>query len=227
MYQLALLFACLRQLPDAVQCTASALAICPNHLPTLYLFCLILTAQKSYVEAAQLADRIIAYDSASARQVSFVKAKIDRIIHGPQRAMLTLKQLLVAWRQHQSDLQASLANAPIELDDADNQSVASTPSMAASHITVSAMSGPTGSSAVVVGGGPANSIIDPGEAGAPSIHGSMAGVSRIESELTSTLFTSGIALNNNNTTPGFLNPEIIVTSPTGIEGNSQRNLPVS
>ncbi|XP_052769758.1 tetratricopeptide repeat protein 7B-like [Mya arenaria] len=98
LFHLALQMGILRQIEEAVRYTKLALKYYSDHVHSLHLLVLLLTAQKQYQDAMELCNAALEEypDNIS---LLFTKCRIEEVLYGPERALNTCKKMMKLWKQ--------------------------------------------------------------------------------------------------------------------------------
>ncbi|GLH01190.1 Tetratricopeptide repeat protein 7B [Gryllus bimaculatus] len=96
-YYLALQYAQGSQIPEAMCHVKMALNLRPEHVPSLHLLILLLSAQKQHVEALQLTDAALE-EYPDNLNLLYVKAHLELQSQGGELALLTAKHMLALWK---------------------------------------------------------------------------------------------------------------------------------
>lgn len=96
-FYLALHYAEARQINEALNHARAALNLRPEHLHTLHLMILLLSAQKQYTEALQLLD-VALEEYPENLNLLYTKTHLEELTEGAEVALLTSKQMLQKWR---------------------------------------------------------------------------------------------------------------------------------
>ncbi|XP_060597572.1 tetratricopeptide repeat protein 7B-like [Ruditapes philippinarum] len=98
LFHLALQMAILRQIEDAVRYTKLALKHYSDHIHSLHLLVLLLTAQKQYQDAMDLIHAALEEypDNIS---LLFTKSKIEEILYGSEVALNTCQNMMKLWKK--------------------------------------------------------------------------------------------------------------------------------
>ncbi|XP_054272006.1 tetratricopeptide repeat protein 7B isoform X2 [Macrosteles quadrilineatus] len=96
-YYLGLHCASKAQVAEALTHTKAALQLCPEHVPSLQLMVLLLTAQKQLTEAHALLDSAL-LDFPDNLNLLYVKTHLQLQMHGPEVALVSAKQMLTLWK---------------------------------------------------------------------------------------------------------------------------------
>ncbi|CAN7994920.1 unnamed protein product, partial [Ixodes hexagonus] len=109
-FHLALHYAEVRQLSNAVQHAKRALELNPEHLPSLHLLALLLSAQKQHAEALQLITATLE-EYPDCLNLLYTKAHLEDYCLGPEEALLTSKQMLLQWKAYyEAELKSDFAH---------------------------------------------------------------------------------------------------------------------
>lgn len=96
-YYLAHEHAMSRQMTDAMTHVKIALNLRAEHIPSLNLLILLLTAQKQYAEALRLIDSILE-EYPDNLNFLYIKARLELYIIGEENALVTIKHMLFRWK---------------------------------------------------------------------------------------------------------------------------------
>ncbi|XP_071507398.1 tetratricopeptide repeat protein 7B-like [Diadema antillarum] len=96
-FQMAMQLALSRQIPEALQRVRISLQLCADHLQSLHLLALLLSAQKQYTEALAILEAAV-HQYPDDFNLQFTKAKLEEVHLGPEEALVTCKQMLEHWR---------------------------------------------------------------------------------------------------------------------------------
>ncbi|XP_064601863.1 tetratricopeptide repeat protein 7B-like isoform X2 [Liolophura sinensis] len=97
LFHLAMQLAILRQIPDAIKFVKLALKLRSDHIQSLHLLVLLLTAQKHHQEAMTLL--LAALDEYPDNlSLLLTKSKLEEVCCGPEEALITCKQMLELWK---------------------------------------------------------------------------------------------------------------------------------
>ncbi|KAJ8670137.1 hypothetical protein QAD02_001396 [Eretmocerus hayati] len=96
-YYLAYEYASNRQIAEAISHIKVALSLRAEHIPSLHLFTLLLTAQKQYKEAADLI-KSIRLEYPDNFNILYVQANLELYIGQYDEALTTIKELFSLWR---------------------------------------------------------------------------------------------------------------------------------
>ncbi|KAG0424781.1 hypothetical protein HPB47_028002 [Ixodes persulcatus] len=109
-FHLALHYAEVRQLSNAVLHAKRALELNPEHLPSLHLLVLLLSAQKQHSEALQLVTATLE-EYPDCLNLMYTKAHLEDYCLGPEEALLTSKQMLLQWKAfYEAELKSDFAH---------------------------------------------------------------------------------------------------------------------
>ncbi|XP_077531493.1 tetratricopeptide repeat domain 7 [Haemaphysalis longicornis] len=113
-YHLALHYAEVRQLGKAVSHARRALELNPEHVHTLHLLALLLSAQKQHSEALQLINATLE-EYPNYLNLMYTKAHLEDYCLGPEEALLTSKQMLMQWRMfYESELKSDFPQTGLQ-----------------------------------------------------------------------------------------------------------------
>ncbi|KAL3216727.1 hypothetical protein MRX96_051134 [Rhipicephalus microplus] len=113
-YHLALHYAEVRQLSKAVSHARRALELNPEHVHTLHLLALLLSAQKQHGEALQLINATLD-EYPNYLNLMYTKAHLEDYCLGPEEALLTSKQMLLQWKTfYESELKSDYAQTGLQ-----------------------------------------------------------------------------------------------------------------
>uniref|UniRef100_A0A224YL41 Calmodulin binding protein n=1 Tax=Rhipicephalus zambeziensis TaxID=60191 RepID=A0A224YL41_9ACAR len=113
-YHLALHYAEVRQLSKAVSHAKRALELNPEHVHTLHLLALLLSAQKQHGEALQLINATLD-EYPNYLNLMYTKAHLEDYCLGPEEALLTSKQMLLQWKTfYESELKSDFAQTGLQ-----------------------------------------------------------------------------------------------------------------
>ncbi|XP_077493698.1 tetratricopeptide repeat domain 7 [Amblyomma americanum] len=113
-YHLALHYAEARQLSKAVSHAKRALELNPEHVHTLHLLALLLSAQKQHSEALQLVNATLE-EYPNYLNLMYTKAHLEDYCLGPEEALLTSKQMLLQWKTfYESELKSDYAQTGLQ-----------------------------------------------------------------------------------------------------------------
>ncbi|KAH7932952.1 hypothetical protein HPB49_005251 [Dermacentor silvarum] len=113
-YHLALHYAEVRQLNKAVSHAKRALELNPEHVHTLHLLALLLSAQKQHGEALQLINATLE-EYPNYLNLMYTKAHLEDYCLGPEEALLTSKQMLLQWKTfYESELKSDYAQTGLQ-----------------------------------------------------------------------------------------------------------------
>jgi tetratricopeptide (TPR) repeat protein len=101
-YYLAREYAMNRQMSDAMTHVKIALSLRAEHIPSLHLLALLLTAQKQYTEALHLLDSILE-EYPNNLNILYVKANLQLYSIGGEEALTTIKHMLFLWKNLYDD----------------------------------------------------------------------------------------------------------------------------
>uniref|UniRef100_A0A147BRX5 Putative calmodulin-binding protein n=2 Tax=Ixodes ricinus TaxID=34613 RepID=A0A147BRX5_IXORI len=113
-FHLALHYAEVRQLSNAVLHAKRALELNPEHLPSLHLLVLLLSAQKQHSEALQLVTATLE-EYPDCLNLMYTKAHLEDYCLGPEEALLTSKQMLLQWKAYyEAELKSDFAHTGLQ-----------------------------------------------------------------------------------------------------------------
>ena len=96
-YYLAHEHAVNRQMSEAMTHVKIALSLRAEHIPSLHLLALLLTAQKQYAEALRLINSILE-EYPDNLNILYVKANLELHSVGGEEALLTIKHMFFLWK---------------------------------------------------------------------------------------------------------------------------------
>ncbi|XP_038072216.1 tetratricopeptide repeat protein 7B-like isoform X2 [Patiria miniata] len=105
LYHIALLLAISRQIPEALLKVRESLRLNGEHIPSLHLLALLLSAQKQYGEALGLIE-VACNQYPDSISLMFTKVKLEEIQSGPEEALMTCKQMLSTWKETYDAMQS-------------------------------------------------------------------------------------------------------------------------
>ncbi|KAL3873254.1 hypothetical protein ACJMK2_036393 [Sinanodonta woodiana] len=125
LFHLALQLAILRQVEDAIKYTRLALKYYSEHIHSLHLLVLLLSAQKNYEEAMQLIKAALE-EYPDNLSLLLTKAKLEEIVYCPEEALNTCKRMLKIWKDFQEidsdEKSLSLILHPMKVSEATDRS---------------------------------------------------------------------------------------------------------
>ncbi|XP_076056869.1 tetratricopeptide repeat domain 7 isoform X2 [Oratosquilla oratoria] len=122
-YYLGLHYAQSCQLAEATHHVKMAIYLRSEHSHALHLLILILSAQKEFEEALELAEAAI-QEYPENLHLMYVKASLEEVVHGPDVALLTAKKMLVLWQQLYKDhMMSDVSDAQSQYMNHDSYSV--------------------------------------------------------------------------------------------------------
>lgn len=86
-----------RQITEAMTHVKIALSLRAEHIPSLHLLALLLTAQKQYSEALHLINSILE-EYPDNLNILYLKANLELTSVGGEEALLTIKHMLHLWK---------------------------------------------------------------------------------------------------------------------------------
>lgn len=98
-YYLAYEYASKRQINEALMHVKTALSLRYQHIPSLHLFALLLTAQKKYTEALDVINSVL-LEYPDSLNFLYIKAHLELHTIGGEEALTTLKNMLHIWKLH-------------------------------------------------------------------------------------------------------------------------------
>ncbi|XP_014219287.1 tetratricopeptide repeat protein 7B [Copidosoma floridanum] len=101
-YYLAHEYAMNRQMSEAMTHVKIALSLRAEHIPSLHLLALLLTAQKQYTEALNLVNSILE-EYPDNLNILYVKANLELHSVGGEEALFTIKHMLFLWKNLYED----------------------------------------------------------------------------------------------------------------------------
>ncbi|XP_022104824.1 tetratricopeptide repeat protein 7B-like isoform X2 [Acanthaster planci] len=105
LYHIAWQLAISRQIPEAVLKVREALRLNGEHIPSLHLLALLLSAQKQYIEALGLIE-VACNQYPDSMSLMFTKVKLEELQSGPEEALMTCKQMLSTWKETYDAMQS-------------------------------------------------------------------------------------------------------------------------
>lgn len=91
-----------RQMTEAMAHVKIALSLRAEHIPSLHLLALLLTAQKQYAEAVRLIGSILE-EYPDNLNILYVKANLELHSVGGEEALFTIKHMLFLWKNLYED----------------------------------------------------------------------------------------------------------------------------
>lgn len=91
-----------RQMSEAMTHVKIALSLRAEHIPSLHLLALLLTAQKQYTEALHLIDSILE-EYPDNLNILYVKANLELHSVSGEEALFTIKHMLFLWKNLYED----------------------------------------------------------------------------------------------------------------------------
>lgn len=91
-----------RQMTEAMTHVKIALSLRAEHIPSLHLLALLLTAQKQYSEAFRLIESILE-EYPDNLNILYVKANLELVSLGGEEALFTIKHMLCLWKSLYED----------------------------------------------------------------------------------------------------------------------------
>uniref|UniRef100_T1IQL9 Tetratricopeptide repeat protein 7 N-terminal domain-containing protein n=1 Tax=Strigamia maritima TaxID=126957 RepID=T1IQL9_STRMM len=113
-FYLAYHFAQTRQIPEAIQHVKIALNLRGEHISSLHLFALLLSAQKQYDEALQLVESAIE-EFPDNLNLIYTKAHLEEYCVGGEVALLTAKHMLELWKSKHEDRMSGEVSPTVEI----------------------------------------------------------------------------------------------------------------
>ncbi|XP_067119530.1 tetratricopeptide repeat protein 7B isoform X2 [Centruroides vittatus] len=122
-FYLALHYAHARQLPEAILHAKSALYLRGEHVHSLHLLVLLLSAQKQYLEALQLVEAALE-EYPDNFNLMYTKAHLELHCVGGEVALLTSKQMLQQWKTlYEKKLKSDMNDGGLQRVTSENKSV--------------------------------------------------------------------------------------------------------